>query len=170
MNNLKLYVLIFISHLLIQGCSSKRAEPPMDHIVKKIVKVETPNGSYTAVNPKTGAYGRYQITPDTARYYSKKLNISPYRWKEPRNQDKIFRALLSDNIRALRAKGHKIDAFTVYGAHQQGATGFDNIMRKRNLDNDMYVKLRRNIPPEYRNCSNGELCEVWVGYWKRKLS
>lgn len=173
MVNLKLFVLIFIFILLIQGCSSKtepNMEPNMDHIVKKIVKVETPNGNYTAVNKKTGAYGRYQITPATATYYSKKLDINDYCWKEPKNQDKIFKALLSDNIRCLRTKGHKINAFTVYGAHQQGATGFDNIIKNRNLNDDMYVKLRRNIPAEYRNCKDEELCEVWVCYWKKKLS
>jgi hypothetical protein len=169
---LKLFVLIFIAFLLIQGCSSK-TEPDMDHmdpIVKKIVEVETPNGNYTALNKKTGAYGRYQIKPDTAKYYSKKLDIDYSSWKEPNNQDKIFKALLSDNIRSLRTKGHKINTFTVYGAHQQGATGFDNIMKNRNLDDHMYAKLRRNIPAEYRNCKDEELCEVWVGYWKKKLS
>jgi|GEM_PF-1945004 len=177
MVNLKLFVLLFISFLLIQGCSSKtepnmepHGEPNMDRIVKKIVKVETPNGNYTAVNKKTGAYGRYQITPATATYYSQKLFINDYRWKEPKNQDKIFKALLSDNIRCLRTKGHKINAFTVYGAHQQGATGFDNIIKNRNLNDDMYAKLRRNIPAEYRNCKDEELCKVWVCYWKKKLN
>lgn len=169
MINLKFFVLVFISFLLIQGCSFK-TEPNMDHIVKKIVEVETPNGNYTAVNKKTGAYGRYQITPATAKYYSKKLNINYYSWKDPNNQDKIFKALLADNIRSLRTKGHKINVFTVYGAHQQGATGFDNIMKNRNLDDHMYVKLRRNIPAEYRNCTDEELSEVWVRYWKKKLS
>ena len=90
MVNLKLFVLIFISFLFIQGCSSK-TEPNMDHIVNKIVEVETPNGNYTAVNKKTGAYGRYQITPNTAKYYSKKLDINYNSWKEPDNQDKIFK-------------------------------------------------------------------------------
>ena len=42
MINLKFFVLVFISFLLIQGCSSK-TEPNMDHIVKKIVEVETPH-------------------------------------------------------------------------------------------------------------------------------
>ena len=91
-------------------------------------------------------------------------------WKEPQKQDKIFKALLSDNIRCLRTKGHQINAFTVYGAHQQGATGFDNIMNNRKMSNDMYAKLRRNIPLEYRNCRDEELCGVWVRYWKKKLS
>ena len=101
MVNLKLFVLGFTSFLLIQGCSSKpepSREPHMDHIVKKIVEVETPNGNYTALNKKTGAYGRYQITPATAQYYTKKLDMNHYQWKEPKNQDKIFKALLSDNI------------------------------------------------------------------------
>lgn len=143
---------------------------PMDPIVEKIVEVETPNGDYTAMNKITGAYGRYQIKPDTAKYYSKKLDIDYSRWKEPDNQDKIFRALLSDNIRCLQTNGHKINAFTVYGAHQQGATGFDNIMKNRKLSDTTYARLRRNIPAEYRCCTDEELCKVWVRYWKKKLS
>jgi len=101
--------------LLLQGCGS---QPDIDEIAEKIVKVETRHGSYTALNPKTGAYGRYQIIPSTARLYSKKLHIPFNQWKRPENQDKIFKALLADNIKRLEEEGVEVNAFTVYGCHQ----------------------------------------------------
>ncbi|MEY3089851.1 MAG: hypothetical protein RL113_167 [Pseudomonadota bacterium] len=169
MVRLKFFAFLFMYLLLIQGCFFQR-EPDMDDIVEKIVAVETPNGNYTAVNSKTGAYGRYQIKPYIAAYYAKKLGIPYNNWKTPANQDRIFRALLSDNIQCLKNNGHEINTFTVYGAHQQGATGFDNIIKNRSLSDDMYARLRRNVPAQYRNCSDKELCDVWVCYWKKKLS
>jgi len=46
---------------------------------------------------------------------------------------KFLKPCYLDNIRSLQAKGYKINTFTVYGAHQQEASGFDNIMKNRNL-------------------------------------
>ncbi|MEA3432945.1 MAG: transglycosylase SLT domain-containing protein, partial [Campylobacterota bacterium] len=81
----------------LQGCG----EPSLDKIKKKIVKVETPNGKYTTVNKSSGAYGKYQIMPKTAKHYTKKLKMPHSKWKKPENQDKIFIALLEDNIKNL---------------------------------------------------------------------
>ena len=168
MNYFKLF-LLFLSFFVIQGCASKE-EPNMDHIVKKIVKVETKNGKYTALNRGSGAYGRYQIMPGTAKYYTKKLNIRHAQWKRPYNQDKIFKALLLDNMSDLHKNGHDITAFTVYGCHQQGATGFNNIVRNKNMSNKMYHKLRCNLPSKYRNVKKEHLRKTWMNYWKNKMS
>jgi hypothetical protein len=165
----RFFLMVLGSVFLMQGCVFD-TQPDMDDIVQKIVKVETANADYTAVNPKTGAYGKYQIKPSVAKYYTQKLGIPYANWKTPHNQDKIFRALLADNIRCLRSNGHEINAFTVYGAHQQGATGFDNIVKNRPLSDETYARLRRNVPAEYRDCEDSELCNVWVCYWKKKLS
>jgi len=100
-------------------------------IVKKIVKVGSVTGDYHAVNKKSGAYGRYQIMPQTARLYTKNLGIPYSQWKQPRNQDRIFQAILKDNIQALKSNNIKISAFTIYGAHQQGSGGFNVIMKKQ---------------------------------------
>ena len=149
-----------------QGCG----EPSMTDISEKIVKVETPNGKYTTVNKSSGAYGRYQIMPKTAKHYTKKLNIDHSNWKSPKNQDKIFTALLSDNVKSLRKNGIEVNTFTVYGCHQQGAAGFKYIINDEKLTKYKYMKLRRNLPNKYRHISNENLRKVWIDYWKTKMS
>jgi len=152
--------------VVMQGCG----EPSMTEISKKIVKVETPKGKYTTVNKKSGAYGRYQIMPKTAKHYARKLNMNRSQWKNPKNQDKIFMALLSDNIRSLKENGIEVNAFTVYGCHQQGATGFKCIVRNENMSAKSYMRLRRNLPKKYKYISNRKLRETWICYWKEKMS
>ena len=105
----------------------------MEKIVDKLVKIETTSGKYNVKNHRSGAYGRYQIMPSTAKFYAKKLEISKYNWKKPYNQDKIFRAIMKDNIKSLKRNGYKTSAFSLYAAHQQGAGGFNIIMKNKPL-------------------------------------
>jgi len=91
------------------------------------------------------------------------------KWKKPENQDKIFIALLEDNIKNLKKEGFEIDAFTVYGCHQQGASGFASIMKNQNLSSKSYMRLRRNLPSKYRHVSKNELRQTWINYWKNKM-
>jgi len=153
-------------YMFMQGCG----EPSMTEISEKIVKVETPKGKYTTVNKKSGAYGRYQIMPKTAKHYARKLNMNHSKWKQPKNQDKIFMALLSDNVKCLKENGMEVNAFTVYGCHQQGATGFKCIVKNENMTAVSYKRLRRNLPKKYKYISNERLRKVWMSYWKNKMS
>lgn len=157
---------LIVLSMVMQGCG----EPSMTDIADKIVKVETPKGKYTTVNKKSGAYGRYQIMPKTAKHYTKKLNINHSQWKAPENQDKIFMALLSDNVKNLKENGIEVNAFTVYGCHQQGARGFQCILKNENLSRYSYEKLRRNLPKKYKHISNKRLRKAWIDYWKNKMS
>ena len=162
------YLLVLAATLLsvlLQGCG----EPTIDDIKEKIVKVETPHGKYTTVNKTSGAYGKYQIMPKTAKHYTRKLNIPRSEWKKPKNQDKIFTALLEDNIKNLKKYNFKVDAFTVYGCHQQGANGFMCIMKNENLSSKSYMRLRRNLPKKYRYIKKEELRKMWINYWKNKM-
>ena len=152
--------------IVMQGCG----DPSMTDIADKIVKVETPKGKYTTINKKSGAYGRYQIMPKTAKHYARKLNMNHSQWKDPKNQDKIFRALLSDNVESLKRNGIEVNAFTVYGCHQQGATGFKCIVNNESMSNYSYTKLRRNLPKKYKYIGNKKLRKVWITYWKNKMS
>ena len=162
--NIAILSLIGLFGFMFQGCATK-----MEKITEKIVKVETPNGQYTTVNKKSGAYGRYQIMPKTAKHYTKKLHMNHREWKTPENQDKIYTAILSDNVTSLKKKGHDINAFTVYGAHQQGATGFDYIMRSKNLDRKTCMRLRRNLPKQYKYIKNEKLRTAWINYWSNRM-
>ena len=97
------YLVLFTGTLLsigLTGCG----EPSLKEIKKKIVKVETPHGEDTTVNKSSGAYGKYQIMPKTPKHDTRKLNIPRSEWKKSENQDKIFTALLEDNIKNLKKR------------------------------------------------------------------
>lgn len=150
--------------------SAGMSQTNMEKIVDKLVKIETTTGKYTVKNRSSGAYGRYQIMPSTAKYYSKKLNISNYNWKKPYNQDKIFRAIMKDNIKSLKRNGHKISAFSLYATHQQGAGGFNSIMKNRPLSKRLENNLRQNLPSNLRKVRKSQLKKTWIKYWTKKLA
>lgn len=108
--------------------------------------------------------------PKTARAYAKKLGIPYSQWKLPKNQDRIFQAILKTNIRALKRKGIKITAFSIYGAHQQGAGGFNAIMKNKKLTRRLERNLRYNLPKKLRRTHRSKLTMVWKKYWKGKLA
>ena len=89
--------------------------------------------------------------PKTAKAYSKKLKIAHSAWKRPHNQDKIFKAILGDNIRSLKRNGIKISAFSIYGTHQQGAGGFNAIVKGKKLTKNLERNLRHNLPKKLRS-------------------
>jgi len=142
----------------------------MKEIVKKVVKVETTTGNYHTKNRKSGAYGRYQIMPKTAMFYAKKLKISKTKWKIPHNQDKIFKAILRDNIRSLKKNGIKVSAFSIYGTHQQGAGGFNAIVKNKKLTKKLERNLRHNLPKKLRSTHRANLKSTWMRYWKKKFA
>jgi len=141
----------------------------MKQIVNKVVKVETTTGNYHTKNRKSGAYGRYQIMPRTAKAYAKKLHIPFRKWKQPKNQDRIFEAIMADNIRSLKRNGLKINAFSIYGTHQQGAGGFRAIMKSKKLTKKLERNLRRNLPKSLSRVHRSQLKRVWMNYWKKKF-
>jgi len=142
----------------------------MNEIIKKVVKHESTSGSYTTKNKKSGAYGRYQIMPKTARAYAKKLNIPYSQWKRAANQDRIFEAIMCDNILSLKRNKIKISAFSLYGTHQQGASGFKAIIKNKTLSKRLEKNLRQNLPKKYKHISKANLKKTWMKYWKKKMS
>ncbi len=142
----------------------------MKKIVKKMVRVESTNGSYHAKNKRSGAYGRYQIVPRTAKYYSKKLGIPYSKWKRPANQDKIFQKILSDNIHSLKRNHIKVNAFTIYGIHQQGPSGFKAIVKNKKLTKSLEKNIRGNLPRSLRKVHRNKLRVTWMRYWKKKFA
>jgi len=145
--------------------------PPakLEKIVEKLVKIESSTGKYDVKNHRSGAYGRYQIMPSTAAYYAKKLGIPKHMWKKPYNQDKIFRAIMRDNIKSLKHYGHKVSAFTLYAAHQQGAGGFNAIIKGKPLSRKLEKNIRQNLPNHLRRVKRSQLRTTWINYWKQKL-
>ena len=142
----------------------------MKEIVKKVVKYESTTGNYSTKNRNSGAYGRYQIMPKTAHSYAKKLKIPKSKWKIPYNQDKIFKAILRDNIRSLKRNGIKVSAFSIYGTHQQGAGGFNAIIKNKKLTKNLERNLRQNLPKKLRSTPRASLKSTWKRYWKKKFT
>ncbi|MDQ7046857.1 MAG: lytic transglycosylase [Sulfurovum sp.] len=142
----------------------------LEYIVDKLVKIETTTGKYHVKNSSSGAYGRYQIMPSTANFYAKKLGIPKHLWKKPYNQDKIFRAIMKANIKSLRKRGYKVSAFSLYATHQQGAGGFNAIMKNKTLTKTLEKNLRQNLPSNLRKTKKSELRATWISYWKKKLA
>lgn len=167
-------VILFVSSTAQASCSklSKVAgmkQGTLEKIVNKLVKIESTTGKYNVKNHRSGAYGRYQIMPSTANFYAKKLNIPKNKWKKPYNQDKIFRAIMKDNIKSLKRNGHKVSAFSLYATHQQGAGGFNTIMKNKVLTKRLEKNLRQNLPNKLRKVRKSQLRLTWISYWKNKL-
>jgi len=142
----------------------------MKSIVKKMIRTESARAGYHARNKKSGAYGRYQIMPKTARFYAKKLHIPYSKWKRPANQDKIFQAILRDNILTLKRSNIKINAFTIYGIHQQGPSGFKAIVNNKKLTKRLERNLRHNLPGKLRSVHRKKLRSTWMRYWKKRFA
>lgn len=142
----------------------------MKKIVKKLVVIESSTGNYYARNHRSGAYGRYQVMPNTAKFYAKKLKIPYSKWKKPHNQEKIFKAIMKDNIMSLKKNGHEVTAFSIYGSHQQGAGGFNAIIKNKNLSKNLERNLRQNLPKKLKYTSRKNLRNTWLRYWKKRLA
>jgi len=169
------FIMLFVSTAAQSSCTklakvAGMKQHTMESIVKKLVKIESTTGKYNVKNHRSGAYGRYQIMPSTANFYAKKLKIPKNKWKKPYNQDKIFRAIMKDNIKSLKRNGHKVSAFSLYATHQQGAGGFNAIMKNKKLSKKLEKNLRQNLPSKLRKVKKSRLRLTWINYWKNKLA
>ena len=168
------FIMLFVSSAAQASCSklAKAAglqQNTLKKIVEKLVKIESTTGKYNVKNKRSGAYGRYQIMPSTATFYAKKLKIPKNKWKIPYNQDKIFNAIMKDNIKSLKRNGHKVSAFSLYATHQQGAGGFNAIMKNKPLTKKLEKNLRQNLPGHLQKVKKSKLRTTWIHYWKNRL-
>lgn len=146
---------------------------PISHILSdddfnKLISIESAN-NYSALNPTSKAYGRYQFIPSTASSYATKLGIPLDQWKTPENQDKMFKAFTEDNIKQLKSYGIPITPFSIYGAHQQGAKGFSGIMSGK-LSDTLENNVRSNVPEQYKSLKGRELIDAWQNHWQQKFN
>lgn len=85
------------------------AEPPgLDRFMRAVGSVES-GGRYTARNPISGAYGKYQIIPSSWRAWARQYLGSAYAPATPRNQERVARAKMKALYRWLdswRAVAH----------------------------------------------------------------
>ena len=132
----------------------------------KLVELESGRHGYTALHEGSKAYGRYQFIPSTAAEYSARLGFKGDEWKTPENQDKMFQAFTYDNIRKLVDNNMPVNMFNIYGSHQQGSTGFRDIMNN-NITPKLERSMRSNLPGS-DNLSGQELRTAWINHWKER--
>ena len=143
-----------------------------------LIKIESNSGGYTALNPNSGAYGKYQFMPATAAAYKARLGLKGNSWMSPSNQDKMFSELTKDNLTQLKRDGQGIEgidvnnigAFELYGAHQQGVSGFLEIMKNKNIPQVRYKNMRANIGKLGAGKTDDEVRDIWIKLWRRKTS
>lgn len=151
-----------------------------------LVKLESGNTGYTARNPSSSAYGKYQFMTGgkegaeggTGLAYARKLGYEGNEgkdlrsWMTPERQDQMFEEFTRDNLASLKANRLPQDTFHLYGAHQQGMKGFKEILsatRDGKLSDIRASKIKNNLPKgALHNLKGKALADAWVKYYKNK--
>ena len=81
------------------------------------------NNSYTSLNPRSGAYGRWQILPKYQKYYADKAGLSVADSKTPSGQDKVAEIIYNDGTKFLDKHNYDKSDRNRYLVHQQGRQG-----------------------------------------------
>lgn len=133
----------------------------------KIVAIES-GGSYTAENPTSGAFGKYQFIPSTMNFYADKLGMTDEEARTPQGQERMFEAFTMDNVRGLEQSGIPVNTVTTYLAHQQGLGGARQIVA-----GDISPGVRRNIlsniPADYADKPDEEVIQGWFDTYLPRL-
>lgn len=142
----------------------------MDKIMDKLIEIESTGKGYTAQNPKSSAYGKYQFIEKTARELAGKLGIPFNEWKKPENQERMFQEFTRQNIRGLKQAGLEPNAFNIYGAHQQGVAGLKDILSN---DPARYSKragnMIKNLGSDYKEgMTLKQIREKWLSKYTKK--
>jgi len=166
--------------------------------VGKVLKQES-DRDYTAYNKGSGAYGAFQFKPMVAYEFAKQMgykgeaptskDVMPDELKEfmtTENQDEMFIRLSNRNTGAINSSGAKLNAFSFYMTHQQGATGGTKILSavakgkvkelpKEQYDNMVYNLGLKDEDEEillsmYSNKDMVEgVTEAWINKYKKAM-
>lgn len=74
--------------------------PQLSRFMQAVAQVES-HGNHTALNKKSGAYGRYQIMPDNWRAWARRYLGNANARPTPRNQERVARAKMAELYRWL---------------------------------------------------------------------
>jgi hypothetical protein len=101
-------VTVLLAGLLLPAAVLAADPPGLDRFMYSVGRVES-GGRYTARNPISGAYGKYQIIPSSWRAWARQYLGSAYAPPTPRNQERVARAKMKALYRWLdswRAVAH----------------------------------------------------------------
>ena len=147
--------------------------------VATLVNIESAGKGYDARNPNSSAFGKYQFmtydTKSTGYPYAKALGYEGNpgeelrEWMTPERQDAMFVNLTKDNMAALKRSKIEPNAFSIYGAHQQGVSGFKQILAGT-PSKTVEKNMRANLPSKYSELKGKELSDAWIDFWKKKTN
>jgi len=134
--------------------------------IKDVIAHIESRGDYNAANPHSSARGKYQFMSRTLTYVSKKMGLPKAYLKTPKGQERAMDFLMAENERVLRKKGVPIGAFTLYGGHQLGASGFARAYKGKATKKDI-SNMKNNLPKKLRS---GDVVANWMNYYKGKVA
>ena len=151
----------------VDGSSGIQAYQQMDGEIgagnsyfNRIAGIES-SDNYGALNKGSGAYGKFQIMPETQKEWAGKLGMTIKEARTPAGQERVIRGITSQNARTLEKAGMPVNDFTLYMLHQQGATGGMNML-KGDFSKVKDINIASNLP-------GGGSKEDFMAYWSNKL-
>lgn len=118
-----------------------------DSLVKNIVGHES-GGDYTAKNPKSSAYGKYQFIDSRRREIASKIGLTEEGSKTPEGQELMMQYAMNEYKALLTKWGQPIDKANTYTIHQMGAGRARRYFSGKLNSNDIKV-LKDNIPKKF---------------------
>jgi hypothetical protein len=93
--------------------------PQLDRFMYAVAQVES-HGSHTALNTRSGAYGRYQIMPDNWRSWARRYLGNANAQPTPANQERVARAKMAELYRWL-GSWERVSYWWLTGSSQTSA-------------------------------------------------
>lgn len=134
---------------------------PNEDVYKAIANVESTN-SYTAKNPKSSAYGKYQFLDATYKNASKALNIPVAELRTPNGQETAMKWLVDENTAELKRRKINPTALNLYGIHQQGGSVYAKMLNGGKMNKKELNTINNNIPKKHRT---GNPIQDWMNYY-----
>lgn len=130
-----------------------------------IARIES-NNSYTAKNPTSTAYGKYQFLRGTNSYYAKKMGVSSSYLRTPEGQELAMDVMLRDNASVLRKHGLPVNTTNLYVLHQQGAGGGIDILKGDPSPKTLSL-MKSNLP---KSLQKGDIYSNFMKFYTSKTT
>ncbi len=118
-----------------------------------IAKVES-GGSYTAKNPNSSAYGKYQHINATRQRVAKQLGITDTQAKTPQGQEAVQRALETEYKQQIAGLGKTVNNESMLAIHQMGYPMYKRAVEGKLTTADKTL-MAKSVPIQSSNYAGG---------------